>query len=94
MIFLPELEVSSNSTALLLKSNRIRGVLHPSSEKDRFLDEILYPLENALSNGNGTKTYTNVTFNRDVALHAVNSVTIQFEVDMTCNRKPTVQVVG
>ena len=91
---LPEVEVSSDSTALLLKSNRIRGILHPSSEKDRFLYEILYPLENALSNGNGTKTYTNVTFNRDAALHAVNSVTIQFVVDMTYNRKPTVQVVG
>ena len=91
---LPEVEVSSNSTALLLKSNRVRGVLHPSSEKDRFLYEVLYPLEYALLDGNGTHAFTNVTFNREAASRTVNSVTIQFNVEMTYNKRGSAQIVG
>ena len=91
---LPDVEVSSNSTTLLLKSNRIRGVLHPSSAKDRFLFEVMYPLEYALVDGNGTNAITNVTFNRDATSRSVNSMTLQFEVDVTYSKNASPQIVA
>ena len=79
----PDIKVYSNTTDLLLNSNRIHGVLHPSSEKDRFVYEITYPWEYS------THTYgiyVNVTFERDVTATIVESLTLHLEVDLQYNK--------
>ena len=77
----PNIAINSSSGDLHLYSNLARGILHPSSEKDRFLLEPTYPLEFA-SQGNNTQL-VNATFQRDDASGVVNALTFQFEVNFT-----------
>ena len=82
------IDVYSNYSNLLMNSNHIQGVLHPSSEKDRFLYEITYPWEFA-PHDNTTKL-TNVTFVRDEVTNAVTALTVQLEVNVTYVRKAAI----
>ena len=90
----PDVQVYLNSTILHLDSNRIHGILHPSSEKDRFLFDLISPIEYALLDNNHTHYSANVTFNRDSVTQAVNAVTLKLEVDLKYDRKPSPQIIG
>ena len=84
----PNVEVYANSSNLLFTSNHIHGVLHPSSDKDRFLSEITYPWEFA-PHDNITQQ-GNLTFLRDEGTGAVTALTVQLEVNVTYVKKPAV----
>ena len=90
----PDVNVYSNSTDIHMDSNKLHGILHPSSEKDRFLFELITPYEYVLPENNHTRYSFNVTFNRDGATQAVNAVTLKLEVDLKYDRKPGPQVIG
>ena len=89
-----ELYVYSNGTTIHMDSNRARAVLHPSSEKDRFLYELVSPIEYAFPNYNQTHYNMNVTFERDPSLHAVNAVTLHLEVDVRYVKKTGPHIIG
>ena len=89
----PDIQVSSNSTDLIFTTNIVHGILHPSSEKDRFLYETIHPVEYA-NHENNTDSFTNITFNRDAITNAVNALTIQLEVDLKYEKKPNPQIIG
>ena len=83
---LPTIQVSAESSDLRLRSNRVRGTLHPSSEKDRFLWEVTYPWELAetdYTDANNETIYTNVTFLRNAKTGIVDGLKMEFEVNMT-----------
>ena len=82
---LPVVNVSANSSDLLFNMNRLHGILHPSSEKDRFLWEVTDPWEFATSytDNNNETVFTNVTFLRDGASGAVDGLRMELEVNMT-----------
>lgn len=65
----PNAEVMTNSSQMLMDINRLQGILHPSSDKDRFLWEITAPWE--LANLMYRDTLYNVTFLRDDITGAV-----------------------
>lgn len=65
----PTAEVMTNDSNLLMDINRLHGILHPSSEKDRFLWEITAPWE--LANLMYGDTFYNITFFRDNTTGAV-----------------------
>ena len=88
-----DIDISSNSTNLMFRANIIHGILHSSSEKDRFVLEIVEPLEFALRENN-THTYMNVTFGRDAQTQAVNRLTLKLEVDLEYEKKQGAQIVG
>ena len=71
----------------------MHGILHSSSEKGRFVLEIVEPLEFALRENN-THTYMNVTFGRDAQTQAVNRLTLKLEVDLEYEKKQGAQIVG
>ena len=77
----PDLVVNSSAGELRFYSNLAGGIMHPSSEKDRFLTETKYPLE-FTAPSNETQFF-NVTFTRDGSSGAVTALTFQFEVDFT-----------
>ena len=57
----PQTKVSSNGTSLFLKSIKVNGILHPSSDKDRFLYEVVSPLEYTLYENNA-KQYVDASW--------------------------------
>ena len=89
---LPTIEVFVEATTVRLNSNRQEGILHPSSEKDRFLWEITYPWEFAVSatDANNETTYTNVTFLRNDKTDSVYGLTMEFEVNVTYRKSSSV----
>ena len=89
-----ELNVYSNGTTIHMDLNRARAVLHPSSEKDRFLYDLVSPIEYAFPNFNRTHYYMNVTFERDPSSQAVNAVTLHLEVDVRYDKKTGPVVIG
>lgn len=89
-----DLVVYTNSTVLHMDSNRLHAILHPSSEKDRFLYELLSPAEYAYIYGNDTYYAFNVTFNRDSTTRIVNAVTLHLEVDVVYNKQTGPEVIG
>ena len=84
----PGVVVNTNSTNMSLKSNRLYGNLHPSSENDRFMWEITYPWELAVdyTDDNNQTRFINITFLRDKN-GAVNALKAGFEVEMTYVRE-------
>lgn len=90
----PDANVYSNSTDIHMDLNNIHGILHPSSEKDRFLFQIVSPYEYAIHGKNKTYYNFNVTFSRDSATHVVNALTLNLEADLKYNSKPAPQIVG
>ena len=80
----PDLLVNLSAGNLYLHSNQAGGILHPSSEKDRFLFEVTYPLEFAL--GNATQLL-NATFQRDGSAGGINAMMFQLEVNFTYFRR-------
>ena len=75
----PDINVYSNSTDLLLYSNRIHGILRPSSQKDLFVYVITEPWEYSSDN---IGLFVNVTFQRDIATTTVTSLTLLIEVEL------------
>ena len=88
----PDVIVASNTSTLLLTSNKMHGILHPSHVKDAFLFEILAPLEYSIPigvNPNDTeaKTYLSyIVFGRDNR-YAVDKLTFKMDVDMVYEKK-------
>ena len=77
-------EVSTNSTELSLKANRMVGTLRPSSDKDRFLWGITHPWEIAVyyTDDNNITRFMNITFLRDKHGDVI-AFKAGFEVDLT-----------
>lgn len=73
-------EVYSNTSSLYLNSNHIHGILHPSTEQDKFQFEITYPWEFSPHDNNTQRP--NITFNRDQTTGMVNALTVQLEVGL------------
>ena len=84
----PDIEVSSNATYLLMKSNIVRAIFHPTSIKDRFVSEVYYPPEYSLQ-FNSTSDHFNVTFNRNETTGIVNTLTLHLDVDLKYNKMLT-----
>ena len=89
----PDIDISYNSTDLLFTANKIHGILHASSEKDRFLFELHYPLEYSLTD-NQAKPLLNVTFSRDAASQSITKLTLKMEVDVDYEKRPDPQIIG
>ena len=70
----PDMKIYSNTTHLLFDQNRLHGILHPSSEKDRFLFVLIEPYE--YSSGN-LGVLVNGTFHRDMVTNIVTSLDIE-----------------
>ena len=77
----PDIEVSSNATDILMRSNIVRAILHQTSTKDRFVSEVYYPPEYALQ-FNSTSDHFNITFNRNETTGIINALTLHLEVDL------------
>ena len=77
----PDIIISADNATLHFNSNKVHGILHPSSEEDRFLFEITTPWEFATNTSNALPT--NVTFVRDAKTGIVNELTLKLEVDLT-----------
>lgn len=78
-------EVSTNSTTMFIKAKpRLSGILHPSSEKDRFLWQITNPWEVAVyyTDNNNVTRFINITFLRDDN-GDVKAFKAGFDVDLT-----------
>ena len=80
----PIAEVTTNSTDLLMKMNAFQGILHPSSEEDRFQWEITDPWEIATFIFGGYQPA--VTFLRDNATGAVVSFRIEFDATLVFSK--------
>ena len=89
-----EVNVYSNGTIIHMDINRARAALHPSSEKDRFLYEIVSPIEYAFPNLNATHYNMNVTFERQQSSQAVSAVILHLEVDVRYDKKTAPIVIG
>ena len=90
----PDINVAYNSTDLLFTSNKMHGILHPLSVKDKFVFEILEPMEWAL-HPNNTKAYLAlVTFGRDSIFNTVYKLTFKFQVDVEYIKNPNQQIIG
>ena len=78
-------EVSTNSTTLFIEAKpRLSGILHPSSEKDRFLWQIIKPWEIAVyyTDNNNKTSFINVTYLRD-GDDEVKGFKAAFDVELT-----------
>ena len=84
----PDITVSTINTTLHFGSNNVHGILHPSSEKDRFLYKITTPLEYATNTNNVLST--SVTFARDAKNGIVKELTLKLEVDLTFTKRVSV----
>ena len=89
----PHAQVSSNGTSLFLKSIKVNGILHPTSDKDRFLYDVVSPLEYTLYENNA-KQYVDAIFGRDDVLKAVKSFTFKLEVDLRYDKKAGAHIIG
>ena len=93
-----DVKVATNSSHLLLTSNKMHGILHPSHVKDAFLFEILSPLEYSIPigvnpNDTDAKAYLSyIIFGRDNH-YAVNKLIFKMDVDMEYVKKTGPQAV-
>ena len=84
-----DITVYANNSSLSFDSNKVHGILHPSSETDRFLFEITEPWEYT-NNATENAILTNVTFDRDVRTRHVTHLTLKLEVDLTYTKSVSV----
>lgn len=73
-----DIKIYANLSSLLLNSNHVTGVLHPSSEQDRFVFELTDPWEFTFNN----TRYFNVTFQRTRSASLVDGLTLELEVNL------------
>ncbi|KAL4230949.1 hypothetical protein ACF0H5_011322 [Mactra antiquata] len=81
--YLPAIDVSVNpddNTSLKFKMNKCEGLLHSTTDKDRFLMEVTAPFELKMTfvDKNNATSFVNAMFKRSG--NAVNAIELQFEV--------------
>ena len=80
----PPAVVTTNSSALLFEMNILQGILHPSSEEDRFLWQITDPWEIATFLFGGFRP--TVTFLRDNSTGDINGFKIALDTTLTFSK--------